>query len=273
MPGSGLVERNPTPAPAITTQVQSASWPPRVLVTVSGMATWGIISVVVYRVVAGVRTLVRGGFSGLLSADAFVVLDAEEPFGTQFTYVAAMGTAAGTIWEVTSDPLSVAITGVALTDAITGRSAQVVISAWPDKRTARPSTSFVVGGRNIVVAGDRPGFTSTIEVIVESDSARDNLDALLNAATGGVLQIRQPGGYGGVDCYVTVTGDSENRWSQDGSDQRRLWSLDVVEVDPWPSTLLARGFTYADVAAKYSTYADVAAQFGTYLALAQGDFS
>jgi hypothetical protein len=127
----------------------------------------------------------------------------------------------------------------------------------------------------VQVSSFRGDFTATIELMTETDTARDAMGALLDGATSGVLQVRNPGGYGGTDCYVAIRTDSEARYSQDGSDQRRLWAMDVAAVESWPATFEARGFTLQDIADRYLglTLTNLAADYPTLLALSLGDFS
>jgi len=71
-----------------------------------------------------------------------------------------------------------------------------------------------------------------------------------------------------------VLADTERRFSQDGSDPRRLWSLSVVEVEGWTSTVEARGFTLADLNdAHDTTLQEIADSYPTLLAVAQADLS
>ena len=253
----------------VTAVEQDDAWPPRAAVSVTGLATGSTVSL--YRSVSGTRTLVRGAREVTMANTALVRVDAELPFGVPVRYVAVING----VTEVTSDATTYTLTGgkVAVTDAITGLAAQVVVVSWPTKENRRVSSSFVAGGRNVVVSGPRPGFEATIEILTETDSAREQFAALLAGATGNTLQIRQQGGYGGVDCYVSVVSDTERRYSGDGSDQRRFWELDVVETDPWPDTFEDRSaWTYDQLAVVYASlkYSDIAADYATYLALAQG---
>lgn len=254
---------------AITPTVQDA-YPPRVLVSVTGLTIGD--SVQLYRVVGGERTLVRAGTDASVADTSFLRVDAELPFGTPVSYVAVVeGVATST------SPTTYTLPGgkVALSDAISGLSAEVVIFAWDDKAFTRDSSRFRVGGRNIVVSGDLGQYESTLELYLETTSAGEQLLALLRNATEAVVQLRQPGGYDGVDSYIVVDGASERRFSQDGSDPRRIWALTVAETDPWAPALEARGFTLADIADWYDglTLADLATDYATLLDLAQGDFA
>lgn len=162
-----------------------------------------------------------------------------------------------------------------VSDAIGGTAAEVVILAWPEKSYDRQRTVFQVGGRNVVVSGDLAMFTGTIEMYVETTSSRDNLLEVLSTLTGNVAQLRQAGGYDGVDCYFAVLSINERRWSQDGTDQKRVLAVDVAETESWAPALEARGFTYGDLTAAYEglTYLNLSNDFATYLDLTQADLS
>lgn len=179
--------------------------------------------------------------------------------------------------ELSATPITVTLTGgkVAISDAVNGTSAEVVISAWPTKKRSRESSRFNINGRMVVVSGPLSTFESDIELFTESDSSRENLVSVLDTATSGIVQIRQPGGYEDVDCYVSVTEVDISRYSQDGSDPRRLWTLSAVEVDPWPSTFITQTNTLQDLADAFTglTLASIAGTYSTLLQIAQADFS
>lgn len=257
--------------PTLAVTVQDV-WPPRVLVSVTNLSVGDTVTL--YRVVGSERTPVRGAIGVVLTDIVLVAIDAELPFGVPIRYVIIGSDGA----EYGLDaPVTVALPGgkVALSDAIGGSAAEVVVTAWPEKRRERRNSVFQVGGRNVVVLGDRGGFTGQLTLYTETDVTRENLNSLLDSATSGVLQVRQPGGYADVDCYVAVTGDAQQRFSQDGSDERRLFVLDVVETNSWAPALTAATYTYADLSAAYAgaaTYLDLATDYATYLDLALGDF-
>lgn len=255
--------------PRISVAVQD-TWPPRVLVTVTDLSIGD--NVTVYREVLGERTALRGGATISAADPSLVVLDAELPFGVPVTYVAVVEGS-----DFGADPLNVELAGgkVALSDAITGNAAEVVIMAWPEKAKSRRSTVHVAGGRNIVVAGQRAGWNGIIEIFTETESSRLSVDDLLETATSGVLQIRQAGPYFGVDSYISVLSDTEKRWSQDGSDERRTWALDAVEVEAWAASLEPAGYTLEDLAEAFAgqTLTEIAATYATLLGISQAEFS
>lgn len=244
-------------------------WPPRNLISVTSIAVGDVVTL--YRSVAGDRTLVQGGT--VTATDVAVLrVDAELPFGIPVTYVAVVNNL-----EYSTAAVSYALPGgkVALSDAITGLAAEVVIWAWPEKQITRLATVFKPGSRNVVVSGPLGQAESDVEVYVDATSSQQNLTDLLAGATQGIIQIRQPGGYDDVDCFVAVTAVTPRRYSQDGSDQKRITRLHLVEVDGWAPSLLASGYTYQNLADTYAglTYAQVAADYTTYLKLAQGTFA
>lgn len=252
------------------TATEQDEYPPRVLVSVTGLTIGDTVAV--YRSVSGVRTAVRGGTTASAPATALLALDAELPFGVPITYVAVVE---GVDHMVGPETYTLPGGNVVLSDAITGLSSEVLIGAWPERENVRLSSRFQQGGRNVVVSGDMAGFTGQVEFFIRTDSSREGLKTLLANATEGIIQMRcaLPDTYGGVDCYVSVDRMRERRYSQDGSDQKRLITLDVVEVEAWPDTLTAAGYSYQDLEDLYTglTYTDLSADYATYLDLAQAD--
>lgn len=253
------------------TAVEQDDYPPRVLVSVTDLTLGD--AVILYRSVSGERTEVRAGFAPAVEDTAFLRIDAELPFGVPVTYVAVVNG----VDTYTTGPVTYVLPGgkVAISDAILGLAAEVVILAWPEKSRSRRSTTFAVAGRNIVVSGPLGQFESDIELLVETSSALDNLMEVLAQSTASIVQVRQPGGYDGVDSYLAVTEASERRFSQDGSDQRRVVAIRAAETEPWAPVLEARGYTLGDIADVYDglTLQDLADDFATLLDIAQGDFS
>ena len=246
-------------------------YPPRVLVTVTGLSAGD--DVAVYRVVTATRTAVRAGATTDAPGAAWLTVDAELPFGVPVSYLAVVNGV-----EVTTAATTYDLPGgkVVVSDAITGQASEVLIGAWPEMEYARPTTAFVVGGRNVAVSGSLAGFASEIEFLMLTVDGANALLQLLRTATQGIVQIRQSGGYDDVDCYVQVSRARKRRFSQDGSDPKRLVVCTVLEVEPWAPELAARGYTYDDLTTVYAptgTYADLAGDFATYLDLAQAELS
>lgn len=260
------------PQRAYISVIEQDVFPPRVLVTVSNVIVGD--QVAIYRVVGGERTLIRAGSTDAAIDVAFLRVDAELPFGVPVSYVAVVEGQ-----EVASASVVYTLPGgrVALSDAISGASAEAVVGAWPERRYDRQGTVLRPGGRNVVVLDEVGQFESDIELLTETDAQRVSMVDLFRSATAGIVQLRSPDAsvYLGVDCFLAVLGFSERRFSQDGSDPRRLWTLRVAEVDGWAPALESTGFTYADLEAAYTglTYATLASDYATYLALAQADLS
>lgn len=258
-----------TVTPSLTATEQDV-YPPRVLVSAINIEVDD--SVTFFRSVASDRTAVRGASDVVPGDTAMVRVDAELPFEVPVTYVMVLNDDE----EYSTSPMTVALTGgnVALSDAITGAAAEVKIFNAPELRYDRPSSRFVVGGRNVLVTGLMPGFTGTIELLTEALASADNVRDLLEGATQGVIQLRsseQPEN----NAYIAVPGYAVMRTSQDGTDPRRRFVLDVVEVEPWAADVEAAGVTYQDLQDAYTglTYNDLAGDYATYLALAQADFT
>lgn len=255
--------------PSIAAVIQSV-YPNRVAVSVTGLTIGN--DVVIYRSVGGERTLLRGGTHSAITDVSVVNVDAELPFGVPVTYIARVNDAT----EYSTSATSYTLTGgkVAVTDAITGLAAEVIVLAWDEKGYNRVSSIFKVGGRNVVVSGDLGMFQGSVELFTETTSSGDNLRAVLEGATSGVVQVRQPGGYDGVDSYLAVLAATERRFSQDGSDERRVWALEVAEVEAWASTLTTREFTLQDIGDAYTgqTLNDLSGDYATLLAVAQGTY-
>jgi hypothetical protein len=256
------------------------SWPPRVQIAVTALSDGD--NVELYRVVAGQWTLVRGGQLNGATDPSFIVIDAELPFGRPVSYAVYVNGA-----ETITDPVTYALAGgqVALTDAITGAVAECVIGKAGPRSYDRDSAVFRVGGQNLAVVGPLPeGGAGTYELLASTTAIRDGIMWLFRNATQGIVQVRQAGGtgfdgntYDGVDAYWQVLSFTEDRFSQDGTDPRRLITVQYLEVPGWSADLTARGFTYADMATFVGgTYADLAALFapaGTYLDVALADWT
>ncbi|MEQ4301596.1 hypothetical protein ABNF97_09415 [Plantactinospora sp. B6F1] len=254
------------------TATEQASWPPRVLVSVTGLTLGDQITL--YRSIDGDRTEIRAGHALAVTDSSFLRVDAELPFGTAVTYLAVVN---GTD-EYATTATTYALPGgkVVVSDAVTGLAAEVLILAYGDPARDAGASVFRVGGRNVVVSLGFAGFSTTLDLVTESPEQRDALTALLQAATEGTIQIRQPGGYEQIDAYVNVTGYAM-RWLRPSVSQspRRGWTLDVVEVEPWAPLLEAQGYTLQDIADHYDglTLNDLADDYATLLDIAQGDFS
>ncbi|KAB1146834.1 hypothetical protein F7R91_14760 [Streptomyces luteolifulvus] len=255
---------------AISATAQTVS-PPRNLVSVTGMLAENIVAATVYRLVGTARTAVRAASEvNVTSQDALLRVDAEQPFGTAVSYTAELEDANGVVWTVTTaSSITSTVTADVISDAIRGVGASVRIASWPEKRRDRDATQFNVGGRIVVVSRPRSSPTATVLVRTETAEAGDALQDVLDEATEGVVLIRKQTTMVGVDSYLVVLSDSEDRnWY----DAVRRWSLDTVETEPWPDVLEAAGFTLQDISDNYTSLQDIADDNATLLALALRDF-
>lgn len=259
-------------AAAGVTITEQDSWPPRVQIAVTGLDTGDVVEI--YRVVAGQWTAVRAGSVNGATQPAFVVIDAELPFGRPVSYAVYVNG-----YETITTPVTYELAGgqVAFTDAITGAVAEAIIGRAGPRTYGRDSLVARVGGDNLVVSGPMPsGGQGTYELLAMTTAIGDGLKWLFRNATQGIVQVRQAGltgadgnTYDGVDAYLSITDMAEDRFSQDGSDPRRLITITYVEVAGWAADLEARGFTYGDVATfvngTYADAADVLPPASTYL--------
>jgi len=225
-----------------------AVFPTRVTLAVTGLTPGDIVAV--GRYVAGVRTWVRGASQQTVSDVSFLAFDAELPFGVEIYYTAEVNYSEAA-WTT---PTTYTLTGgdAALSDAITAQSAEVIITDMGEKTYDRGSSVFRVGGRTVVVSRDRGMYRTQISLMTETDAERTTLSALLAQATDGILQLRQAGTYSDVDGYLSVLSDTAARLSQDGTDQRRFWTLQVAEVEGWAPELPTLSFTFTDFDTAYA---------------------
>ncbi|MFG2328243.1 hypothetical protein ACGFMM_01320 [Streptomyces sp. NPDC048604] len=247
-------------------------FPPRNLVSLTGMAAEDIVSATIERDVDTDRTAVRAA-SGVdvTGEDVLLRVDGEQPFGVAVTYVATLTDSTGGQWELVSDAITSTVTADVISDAVRGIGAAVTIQAWPSKRRTREATVFNVGGRLVSVGKPRSGAQAQVTVRTETDEDGEALQAVLDAATSGVVLIRKQSTLSGVDGYLAVVADDEERmWHN----EVRFWQLETVEAEAWPDVLEAAGYTLADVADNFETLQDLADAFtpGTLLDIALFDF-
>jgi hypothetical protein len=249
--------------------VEQDAYPPRVLVSVTGLTLGDQIDV--YRVISSDRTLIRQGTNSAVTDTSFLVIDAELPFEVPVSYVAVVN---GTT-EYTAGPDTYHLEGFndVLTDAITGDAVEALRRAQPEWETTNQASVFQVAGRNIVVSNGMGQYSTEIEFYTEAQSSAQSFKELLADATSGVVQLRD--NLGNSD-YLTILSYRERRYSQDKYDDRRFFILEAVQTASWPSALEARGFTLQDIADYYGvsgTLQDIDNDFTSLLDIAQGDFT
>lgn len=246
-------------------------FPPRNLVSVTGLLADDITSVTVYRQVGTNRTAVRAASGiGTTGANVLLRVDAEQPFGVSLNYAAVLTDVLGNQWTVLSGPITSTVNGDVVSDAIRGIGAIVKIETPLEWKRTREATTFNVGGRLIVQGRPRSAPSTTFTMRTESDVQGDALDTVLDGATEGVLLIRKQVSLPRLDGHFALLDDNE---APTWYDAYRWWQLDVVKTDAWPDSLEAQGFTLQNIADNFSTLQDIATAFpGTLLDIALYDF-
>ncbi|RPE44169.1 hypothetical protein EDD90_7399 [Streptomyces sp. Ag109_O5-1] len=246
-------------------------FPPRNLVSATGLTGDDIVTVTLYRQVGTTLTAVRAA-SGIdvTGQSALLRVDAEQPFGISLNYAALLTDMYGTQWTVYSGPITSTVNSDVISDAVRGVGAQVFIEDWPDKKRTRDATTFNINGRLVVQGKKRSSAQATVTVSTDTDDDGEDLQDVLDNATEGTILIRKEVTLPGVDGWLALLDDDERRnWQT----PYRLWDLDTVETQPWPDVLEAAGFTLQDIANNFSTLQDIANAFpGTLLDIAQFDF-
>ena len=245
-------------------------FPPRNLVSATGLTGDDITTVTLYRQVGTDLTPVRAA-SGIdvTGQSSLLRVDAEQPFGISLTYAAVLTDVNGAQWTVYSSPITSTVAADVISDAIRGVGAAVKVESPLEKKRDRDAAQFNVGGRIVVVGRPRSAPSSTITVRTETDEDGDALNDVLDNATEGVILVRKQTSLTRLDgSYALLTDSEAPTWY----DEFRWFTLDVVKADDWPDTMEAAGFTLQDIANNYSTLADISATFATLLAIAQYDF-
>lgn len=251
--------------------VAQSVFPPRNLVSATGLLGDDITTVTLYRQVGTTLTAVRAA-SGIdvTGTDALLRVDGEQPFGVQLNYAAFMTDVNGAVWVAYSGPITSTVASDVVSDAVRGVGAAVHIESWPEKRRSRDATVFNCGGRLVVVGKPRSTAQSSITVSTDTTEDGDALQAVLNGLTEGVLLIRAQHTDSRVDTYQALVEDTERpNWQTPYSE----WDLSVAESAAWADVLEAAGFTLQDIANNYSSLQDIASAFpGSLLDIAQNDF-
>ncbi|MGZ0231108.1 hypothetical protein [Streptomyces sp. CPS1] len=257
---------------AIAASPQSV-FPPRNLVSATGLAGDDIVTATLYRQDGTGLTPVRAA-SGIdvTGQSSLLRVDAEQPFGVSITYTAALTDLYGQQWTISSGPITSTVPSDVISDAIRGVGAAIHIEDWADKKRTRDATVFNINGRLVVVGKARSAAQATITVSTDTNDDGDALQAVLAAATEGTILIRARTSITGVDGWLALLSDDERRnWQT----EYREWDLETAEADPWPDTLEAAGFTLQDIADNFTTLQDIADFFGpggTLLDIAMYDF-
>jgi hypothetical protein len=246
-------------------------FPPRNLVSATGLTGDDIVTATLYRQVGTALTAVRAASGIDVTGQATLLrVDAEQPFGVSLNYAAVLTDVNGSQWTVYSGPITSTVTADVISDAIRGVGAAVKVESPLGWKRDRDATQFNINGRIVVQGKPRSSRTGTITVRTETDGDGDALNELLDNATEGVILVRKQTSLPRLDGTYALLDDSEDpNWY----DAYRWFALNVVKADDWPDVMEAAGFTLQDIANNFSTLADIAAFFpGTLLDIAQYDF-
>jgi hypothetical protein len=239
-------------------------FPPRNLVSATGLTGDDIVTATLYRQVGTALTAVRAASGIDVTGQATLLrVDAEQPFGVSLNYAAVLTDVNGSQWTVYSGPITSTVSSDVISDAIRGVGAAVKVESPLGWKRDRDATQFNINGRIVVVGKPRSARSGTLTVRTETDDAGDALNELLDNATEGVILVRKQTSLPRLDGTYALLDDSEDpNWY----DAYRWFALNVVKSDDWPNVMEAAGFTLQDIA-------DIAAFFpGTLLDIAQYDF-
>ncbi|WP_432169047.1 hypothetical protein [Streptomyces sp. 1222.5] len=255
---------------AVTASPQSV-FPPRNLVSATGLAADDIVTATLYRKIDTDLAAVRAASDVDVTVQSSLLrVDAEQPLGVSVSYAATLTDLYGQQWTVYSGSITSTSASDVISDAIRGVGAAVRIESPLGWKRDRAAQQFNINGRIVVVGRPRSAPSATITVRTETDADGDALNDLLDNATEGTILLRKQTSLPRLDGTYALVDDSEDpTWY----DQYRWWQLNVVRSDDWPDVLEAAGYTLADIAANFSTLADIAAFFTTnLLAIALYDF-
>lgn len=256
---------------AIAVSEQSV-FPPRNLVSLTGLAAEDVVSATIERQVGTDRTAVRAASSvDVTNEDVLLRIDAEQPFGVAVTYIATLLDVAGSRWELVSSSITSTVDKDVVSDAVRGIGAAVRIKPPFDKGRTRGAAQFNINGRIVVVGKKRSSPSTTATVQTETDADGDALEAVLDDATQGIILIRAQNTLPRLDGHYALLDDNEvPNWY----DAYRNWTLELVRDEPWADVLEAAGYTLADIANNFTILQDIADFFTgeTLLDIALHDF-
>ena len=246
-------------------------FPPRNLVSATGLTGDDIVTATLYRQVGTDLTAVRAASNVDVTGQASLLrVDAEQPLGVSLNYAAVLTDVNGSQWTVYSGPITSTVSSDVISDAVRGVGAAVKIESPLGWKRDRDATQFNVNGRIVVVGKSRSARSATITVRTETDADGDALNELLDNATEGTILLRRQTSLPRLDgTYALIDDQEDPNWY----DTYRWFQLNVVKSDDWPDVMEAAGFTLQDIANNFSTLQDIANFFpGTLLDIAQYDF-
>jgi hypothetical protein len=268
--GVGAVLRVREASSDVTATAQSV-FPPRNLVSATGLTGDNIVTATLYRQVGTDLTPVRAASNINVTGQATLLrVDAEQPFGVSMNYAAILIDVAGNQWTVYSGPITSTVNSDVISDAVRGVGAAVKVEAPLGWKRDRDASQFNINGRIVVVGKPRSARSGTITARTETDGDGDALNDVLDNATEGIILVRKQTSLVRLDgTYALIDDQEDPNWY----DAYRWFAMNVVKADDWPDVMEAAGFTLQDIANNFSTLSDIAAFFpGTLLDIAQYDF-
>jgi hypothetical protein len=131
-------------------------FPPRNLVSATGLTGDDIVTATLYRQVGTALTAVRAASGINVTGQATLLrVDAEQPFGVSLTYAAVLTDVNGSQWTVYSGPITSTVTSDVISDAVRGVGAAVKVESPLGWKRDRDATQFNINGRIVVVGKPR----------------------------------------------------------------------------------------------------------------------
>jgi hypothetical protein len=219
---------------------------------------------------AGHRTPVRGPVGLMLgtpiTAETWVIEDAEAPLGVPVSYYSEVRDTAGALkeqveWATVTVPAP-DINSVWIKDPSNPqRNLLLMVPAGgaPDWQRPLEQASYVVKGRRNKVThhGIRQGREGDLTVWTRTPDEQAALDHVLDSGADLLIQSAAETGIGSV--YVSVGPSTEVRGGQDSTDPWRTWTLPCVEADMPTAVGIAGagGRTWQDILSEFDTWGDV----------------
>lgn len=206
---------------------------------------------------------------GTASSGAASILDREAPLGIPFTYRLDItrGAASETL---TSAVVSIDGTaGCFLSDPYSGKVVPINLQSWPERLSpARYEVLEILARPDPVVLSDVHTWPVGDWTLITLTDAE--LSALFDVLTSsGIVQLRTQPTSSIRSVYAAVGDIKEDRFTGQGSDQRRLTGVSIQEIAPIPAAARDTASTLQALSTLGATLTDLAAVRPTLLGLSQ----
>jgi hypothetical protein len=167
---------------------------------------------------------------------AITVEDITAPLGVPVTYRLVLTFTDGSTFTLPAGPVTITgTTGCYLTDPATSKTIRINLVRWPIRTRAGRGALLDVLNRpdpvGLIDAHRTPAGTWTL--YTATDAAGDELDGVLDSV-GPIVLRTQP--TSSIKSVTVLVGDyAEVRYSGQGGDQRRTWTVSVQEVAQLPA--------------------------------------